>query len=137
MKAAFLNSPLKDEEIIYMRRPPGLDDSHMPKIVRLKKCIYGMKQASAYFHNHSDAVLKSFGCVPTEEDDCCYTLDYQGQKAIIIKHVDDFRLMSKSQQLLTYIKTKLSEAYEITVDPEMKFYLGHHLVRDRKKRSYG
>ena len=43
--------------------------------------------------------------------------------------------MSKSQELLTYIKTKLSEAYEITVDPEMKFYLGHHLVRDRKNKK--
>jgi len=135
VKAAFLNSPLKDDEIIYMRRPPGLNDSHMPKIVRLKKCIYGMKQASAYFHAHSDAVLKSFGCVPTEEDDCCYTLNHQGQTAIIIKHVDDFGLMSKSQSLLTFIKTKLSEAYEITVDPEMKFYLGHHLVRDRKNKK--
>ena len=135
VKAAFLNSPLKEGEVIYMRRPPGLDDSHMPKVVKLKKCIYGMKQASAYFHAHSDAVLRSFGCVPTEEDDCCYTLEYMGEKAIIMKHVDDFGLMSKSKSLLTFIKKKLAENYEITVDPDMKFYLGHHLVREREKRK--
>ena len=88
-----------------------------------------MKQASAYFHAHSDAVLKSFGCVPTEEDDCCYTLNYQGEKAILMKHVDDFGLMSKSKKILTFIKSKLCEKYEITGDPEMKFYLGHHLVK--------
>ena len=134
VKAAFLNSPLKDDEIIYMRRPPGLTDEHMPKIVRLKKCIYGMKQASAYFHDHSDKVLKSFGCIPTEEDDCCYTLNYKGNLAIINKHVDDFGLMSKLKELITYIKSKLSEVYEITVDPAMKFYLGLHLVRDREKK---
>ena len=103
-----------------MRRPSGLDDSHMPKLVRLKKCIYGMKQASAYFHAHSDAVLKSFGCVPTAEDDCCYTLNHMGCTAIINKHVDDFGIMSKSKQLLTFIRSKLSEAYEVTVDLEMK-----------------
>ena len=135
VKAAFLNSPLKDDEIIYMRRPPGLNDTHMPKIVRLKKCIYGMKQASAYFHDHSDKVLKSFGCIATEEDDCCYILNYKGHTALINKHVDDFGLMSKSKQLITYIKSKLSEVYEITVDPEMKFYLGLHLVRDRKNKK--
>ena len=135
VRAAFLYSTLKDGEVIYMRRPPGLTDAHMPKLVKLKKCIYGMKQASAYFHAHSDAVLKSFGCVPTEEDDCCYTLNYQGEKAILMKHVDDFGLMSKSKNLLTFIKSKLSEKYEITVDPEMKFYLGHHLVRDRKNKK--
>ena len=86
LRSAFLYSPLKEDEVIYMRRPPGLNDSHMPKLVKLKKCIYGMKQASAYFHAHSDAVLKSFGCIPTAEDDCCYTLNYMGCKAIINKH---------------------------------------------------
>ena len=93
-----------------------------------------MKQASAYFHAHSDAVLKSFGCVPTAEDDCCYTLNYMGCKAIINKHVDDFGIMSKSKQLLTFIRSKLSEVYEITVDPTMKYYLGHHIVRDRQNK---
>jgi hypothetical protein len=43
--------------------------------------------------------------------------------------------MSKSKQQLTYIRTKLSEVYEITVDPEMKYYLGHHIVRDRQKKK--
>ena len=94
-----------------------------------------MKQASAYFHDHSDKVLKSFGCIATEEDDCCYILNYKGHTALINKHVDDFGLMSKSKQLITYIKSKLSEVYEITVDPEMKFYLGLHLVRDRKNKK--
>jgi len=135
VRSAFLYSPLKDDEVIYMRRPPGLNDSHMPKIVKLKKCIYGMKQASAYFHTHSDAVLKSFGCVPTAEDDCCYTLNHMGCKAIINKHVDDFGIMSTSKQLLTFIRSKLSEVYEITSDPEMKYYLGHHIVRDRQNKK--
>jgi len=135
VRSAFLYSPLKEDEVIYMRRPPGLTDSHMPKLVKLKKCIYGMKQASAYFHAHSDAVLKSFGCVPTAEDDCCYVLHHMGCTAIINKHVDDFGIMSKSTQLLTYIRSKLSEVYEITVDPIMKYYLGHHIVRDRPNKK--
>jgi len=94
-----------------------------------------MKQASAYFHEHSDNLLRSFGCVPTAEDDCCYTLHYMGQFAIITKHVDDFGLMSKSRMLLNYIKSKISEVYDITVDEEMKYYLGYHITRDRPQRS--
>ena len=135
VKAAFHNLPLKDEEIIYMRRPSGLDDSHMPKIVRLKKCIYGMKQASVYFHDHSDIVLRSFGCIPTKEDDCCYTLNYKGNLAIINKHVDDFGIMSKSKELITYVKKKQAEIYENTEDLETKFYLGYNIKRDRSKRE--
>ena len=104
-----------------MRRPGGLTDEHMPKLVRLRKCIHGMKQASAYFHAHSDAVLKSMGCIPTPEDDCVYTLQHENESIIITKHVDDFGLLSKSKKLITYVKNKLSEVYEITEDPEMKF----------------
>ncbi len=64
VKSAFLYSNLKEGEIIYMRLPAGLTDD-MPEIVQLNKCIYGMPEASAYFHEHSDAALKSFGCIPT------------------------------------------------------------------------
>ena len=103
VRAAFLNSPLKEGEVIYMRRPAGLTDEYMPKLVRLKKCIYGMKQASAYFHAHSDAVLKSIGCITTPEDDSVYTLQHENQSIIITKHVDDFGLISKSKEIITYV----------------------------------
>ncbi len=60
VKSAFLYSNLKEGEIIYMRRPAGLTDAGMPEIVQLNIYIYGMPEASAYFHEHSDAALKSF-----------------------------------------------------------------------------
>jgi hypothetical protein len=59
-----------------------------------------------------------------------------GRKAIINKHVDDFGVMSTSKQLLTYIRSKLSEVYEITSDPQMKYYLGLHIVRDRLNKKF-
>ena len=135
VKSAFLYSNLKEGEIIYMRRPAGLTDDDMPEFVQLNKCIYGMPEASAYFHEHSDAALKSFGCKPTPEDDCVYVLDYKGERAFISKHVDDFGLMSKSQQLIDYIKMKLSEIYTITFNLDMSYYLGFHIIRDRVERS--
>jgi len=79
--------------------------------------------------------LKSIGCIPTPEDDCVYTLQHENQSIIITKHVDDFGLLSKSKEIITYVKNKLSEVYEITEDPEMKFYLGYNIKRDREKRE--
>ena len=117
-----------------MRRPAGLNDQDMDKLVQLDKCIYGMGAASAYFHEHSDNTLKSFGCVPIAEDDCVYTLEINGKIAYILKHVDDFGLMSKHQDLIDFIKQKLSETYTITINEDMQFYLGMHIVRDRKNR---
>jgi hypothetical protein len=135
VKSAFLYSPLKPHEKIYMRRPPGLSDKHMPAVVQLDKCIYGMPEASAYFHEHSDNVLKSFGCIPIPEDDCLYVLKHDNNVAYIMKHVDDFGIMSKSQKLIDYVKLKLSEYYTITSNPDMSYYLGYHIIRDRPAKS--
>ena len=135
VKTAFLNAPLKPGEIIYMRRPAGLTDEHMPAIVRLKKCIYGMPQASAYFHEHSDKVLRSFNCNPIPEDYCLYKLEINGEIAFVLKHVDDFGIMSKHQHLIDFIKFKLSQSYQISINQDMSFYLGLCIVRDRLDRS--
>ena len=134
VKTAFLNSPLKEGEIIYMKRPPGLNDSHMPPVVQLLKCIYGMPQASAYFHAHSDNVLRSFGCFPIAQDDCVYKIEKDGHVAYVLKHVDDFGIMSKHQPLIDYIKLRLSESYELSVNTNMSFYLGLYITRDRHRR---
>lgn len=110
VKTAFLYPPLKPDEIIYMRRPKGLTDADMPAIVRLKKCVYGLPQASAYFRAHSDATLRAFGAVPTPEVDCVYTFDApDGARVYICAHVDDFGLISKSQSAIDIVKLFLAK----------------------------
>ena len=61
VKTAFLYPPLPDSEVIFMRRPKGIRDDQMPAIMRLRKCIYGLPQASRYFNDHLSATLLSDG----------------------------------------------------------------------------
>jgi len=79
--------------------------------------------------------LKPFGCIPIPEDDCLYVLKHDNNVAYIMKHVDDFGIMSKSQKLIDYVKLKLSEYYTITSNPDMSYYLGYHIIRDRPAKS--
>jgi hypothetical protein len=44
VKTAFLCSPIK--ETIYLKPPPGLSPNIMPPIVKLNKCLYGLRQAA-------------------------------------------------------------------------------------------
>jgi hypothetical protein len=48
--SAFLH-PLINEEI-YLRRPMGMTDTHMAPLVKLNKCIYGLKQAAYEWRKH-------------------------------------------------------------------------------------
>jgi hypothetical protein len=61
VKTAFLYPSLKPEEFIYLRRPNGSDNTIMPAIVQLKKCLYGLPQASKYFDEHLSSVLINIG----------------------------------------------------------------------------
>ena len=132
---AFLHPELKPDEEIYMRRPPGLTDQDMPKVVQLKKCIYGLPQASAYFREHSDKELKKIGFKPTVSDPQVYTQFRKDGFIFVSTHVDDFGVIGTSLGLLAEVKAELSKVYELSTAPEMTYYLGILITRDRANRT--
>jgi len=133
--SGFQTASLKPDEEVYVRRPKGLTDADMPAIVKLKKALNGLPQASARFRQHIDTILRSFGCVPTSQHPCVYILKHEGVTAYIPVFVDDIGLLSKDKKIFQYIKDKLSEHFTITVNDDMNYYLGMHIVRDRKRRT--
>ena len=43
VKSAFLNGPIKEE--VYVKQPPGFEDSEYPNhVYKLSKALYGLKQ---------------------------------------------------------------------------------------------
>ena len=135
VKTAFLLPPLKEGEIIYMRRPAGLTDAHMPEVVQLLKCIYGLPLASAYFREHSDKVLKTIGFVQTISDPQVYILRRDKEFVIVATHVDDFEVAATSTTFMTEIKMELSKTYELSSVPDMSSFLGLSIVRNRSKKT--
>jgi hypothetical protein len=92
VETAFLHSPLPPDQTIYIRRPVGLTYLHMPEIVELDKCLYGLPQASNRFREHSDTFLRGIGFTPTISDPCVYVLHQDGGKVYALIHVDDIGL---------------------------------------------
>ena len=103
IKTAFLYGDLKSE-VIYMRRPPGLTDEDMPAIVMLRKCIYGLPQASNRFREHSDKTLRKDGFVPLISDPCVYIKKDPGGFVIAMVHVDDIAFAGTSTALIEKAK---------------------------------
>jgi hypothetical protein len=134
IKTAFLYGDLKSE-VIYMRRPPGLTDEDMPAIVMLRKCIYGLPQASNRFREHSDKTLRKDGFVPLISDPCVYIKKDPGGFVIAMVHVDDIAFAGTSTALIEKAKQALRETYNISVTENMHQYLGMQIIRDRANRT--
>ena len=136
VKTAFLYPPLPESEVIFMRRPKGIRDDQMPAIMRLRKCIYGLPQASRYFNDHLSATLLSDGFKRLISDPQIYIKHIDDTKIICSTHVDDLLCAAtKNSSLLQDMSTHLSTVYDITVTVDPTNHLGLVLSRDRSNLS--
>ena len=69
VKTAFLNGKLIEE--VYMEQPPGFETSTSTnKVCKLKRSIYGLKQASQSWNLRFDDAVKEFGFIRNSEEPC-------------------------------------------------------------------
>ncbi|RVW25195.1 Retrovirus-related Pol polyprotein from transposon TNT 1-94 [Vitis vinifera] len=93
VKTAFLNGNI--DKTIYMLQPENFESNDSKQLVcRLKRSIYGLKQASRQWYRKFDKVITSFGFKENTVDQCIY-LKFSGSKFIIlVLYVDDILLAS-------------------------------------------
>ena len=108
VKTVFLNGDLNEE--VYMIQPEGFVGNDSSKLVcRLKKSIYGLKQASRQWYLKFHSVVASYGFVENKVDQCIYC-KVSGRKFIfLILYVDDILLASSDLGLLHETKRMFSK----------------------------
>ena len=73
VKGAFLHGGFEDGEVIYMKLPHGFEKFYPDEMVlKLKKCIYGLKQATMTFWHQILLYMKSIGMAQNTADSCLY-----------------------------------------------------------------
>ncbi|WJZ82589.1 hypothetical protein VitviT2T_002334 [Vitis vinifera] len=131
VKTAFLNENL--DEDIYMEQPEGFAKKGNEHLVcKLKKSIYGLKQASRQWYIKFNNTITSFGFKENIVDQCIY-LKVSGSKFIIlILYVDDILLASSDLGLLRETKEYLSKNFHI-----VDMGIGIEIFRDRSRGVLG
>ena len=128
-ETAFLNSPIEEE--VYVHPPYGV---HVPKgkCWRLKKCIYGLKQASrSWFMCLVDA-LKSQGLTQSEADPCLFIgKDSMGQDYYFVFHVDDVMLAVQDKKTEEKLHKALSKLFRIKRMGDISWFLGMKVTRTK------
>ena len=136
VKTTFLNGNL--EEDIYMDQPEGFSvkgKEHM--VCKLKKSIYGLKQASRQWYLKFNDTITSFGFQENIVDRCIY-MKVSGSKFIfLVLYVDDILLATNDLGLLHQTKKYLSQNFEMKDMGEATYVIGIEIFRDRSQGLLG
>ena len=136
VKIAFLNRDLEEE--VYMRQPEGfISEGNDHLVCKLKKSIYGLKQASRQWYLKFHNVISSFGFTENIMDQCIYH-KISGSKIIfLVLYVDDILLASSDLGLLHEVKRFLSQQFDMKDMDEASYAIGIKIQRDRSQGMLG
>jgi transposase InsO family protein len=127
VKTAFLNGKLEEE--IYMRQPPGY--SNGSQLLRLRKSIYGLKQAAKVWNDTLNDVLLRNHFERNEYDKCLYAREHNNTTTYVLVHVDDILATGDSEEELIRVMTNVGKEFDIKDLGNIKHYLGMDVERDR------
>ncbi|OMO60028.1 Reverse transcriptase, RNA-dependent DNA polymerase [Corchorus capsularis] len=133
VKTAFLNGDLNEE--IYMEQLLGfITQGEERKVCKLKRSIYGLKQASRQWYLKFHQALVSLEFTTVDEDHCVYVKRSKGNFVILTLYVDDILLASNNKEFLLTTKKWLSSSFEMKDMGEASYVLGVKIIRDRSKK---
>jgi hypothetical protein len=121
-----------------MAQPKGFaieGEEHMG--CRLKKFIYGLKQASRQWYLMFDEVIKKFGYVKNQMDNCVYIKIKESMFIILVLYVDGILLASSNKNLLYETKGFLSSNFDMNDLGDATYLLDIEIHRERIKGVLG
>uniref|UniRef100_A0A6N2LRF5 Integrase catalytic domain-containing protein n=1 Tax=Salix viminalis TaxID=40686 RepID=A0A6N2LRF5_SALVM len=132
VKTAFLNGELEEE--IYMDQPEGFVATGTESLVcRLRKSIYGLKQASRQWYIKFNDTILSYGFVEIIVDRCIYMKVSGSKFSILVLYVDDILIAANDMGMLSDVKKYLSSNFEMKDMGEASYVIGIEIIRDRSQ----
>lgn len=115
VKTAFLNGVLPEEERIFMQQPKHFEEKGKEDwICKLRRPIYGMKQAGRIWNKTLDDVMRKLGFTRLKCEACLYYRRTNQGTVITGIHVDDFLSIASSKESNNIFKEQLKEAWTIS-----------------------
>jgi hypothetical protein len=130
IKTAFLNGDLEEE--IWCDQPEGYSQGGPEKKCRLKKALYGVKQAPRAWYLKLVEEMKKLGYSPLNANSAPFVKrDANEELAYAAVWVDN-SLMVGSKETVEQTKEGLAKVFNIRDLGEAKFFLGMDIVRERE-----
>ncbi|CAA7049128.1 unnamed protein product [Microthlaspi erraticum] len=130
---AFLHSDLKEE--IYMSLPLGYTPAPgevLPPnpVCRLRKSIYGLKQASRQWYHCFSSVLLKHGFMQSPADNSLFVKISGDVCIVLLVYVDDILIVSNDDAAVSELKAHLHAAFKIKDLGVARYFLGMEIARN-------
>lgn len=120
---AFLHGNLEEE--IYMVQPEGtVQAGQEQKVCRLKKSLYGLKQAARAWNKRIEEVLKNEGFSQSTADPCLFIDKSRTDTILITLYVDDILIACANEDRIVKLIKHLNEFFEVKDLGKIRNYLG-------------
>ncbi|WMV14947.1 hypothetical protein MTR67_008332 [Solanum verrucosum] len=108
---AFLQGDLVEE--VYMQIPSGFLKGSYHKVCKLKKSLYGLKQASRQWNLKLTAALQDLGFVQSHFDYSLITFTVGSDVVVVLVYVDDLMLTGSNITLIQSTKSNLQKKFKM------------------------
>jgi hypothetical protein len=123
VKSAFLNGDLKEE--VYVHQPPGfIIPSKENKVLRLRKALYGLRQAPRAWNTKLDSTLKQMGFEQSSHEAAVYRRGKDGNALLVGVYVDDLVITGTKEAEVEAFKEEMKATFHMSDLGLLSFYLG-------------
>jgi histone deacetylase 1/2 len=118
------------EEEVFMRQPPGFEDSRYPDyLCRLDKALYGLKQAPRAWHYRLGTVLFDHGFTASTADTSLFLLQKPDITMYLLVYVDDIIIISLSSAPVDRLISSLCQQFTVKDLGDLHYFLGIEVSR--------
>lgn len=124
---AFLHGDL--DENIYMKPPPGFHTSTPGMVCRLRKSLYGLRQAPRCWFAKLAGSLKRYGFQQSYSDYSLFTMIRGDIHLTVLVYVDDLLISGNCSTAISAFKSYLSDEFHMKDLGVLKYFLGIEVAR--------
>jgi hypothetical protein len=128
VKLAFLNDNLKEE--VYVHQPPGFAiPGKEGKVLRLRKALYGLRQAPRAWNAKLDFTLKRMGSIPSSYEAAIYRRGNGENVLLVGVYIDDLMITGAKDAEVAAFKEEMKATFQMSDLGHLSVYLGievHH-----------
>jgi hypothetical protein len=129
VKSAFLYGDHKEE--VYVQQPPGyIVAREKGKVYRLRKALYGLRQALRAWNAKLDATLKEMGFQQSAHEAAMYRQGSGRSILLIGVYVDDLIITGAEEREVEAFKAQMKKTFDMSDLGLLSFYLGVEVHQD-------